>query len=182
LASTTMRHRMPNQCGEVIPHRRGRCCRVRGLGWVFFGTDAGDPEPTERFSGLPGRSERSLQQPRSGWSQLDLGGRTGRRLAQLDCISRPAGGTPASQRSLPERTLRRFSAWLIGRTQVKGPADLVSAREIEDQYSLRSLIGPGSGTTGGPSTLTCPTPPSPSPTSVGFSCQNPAGHRMRSLV
>ena len=49
-------------------------------------------------------------------------------------------------------------AWLLGRTQVKGPADLFAAVELEAQYSLTALSGHGSGTTGGPSTLACPAP------------------------
>ncbi len=59
-------------------------------------------------------------------------------------------------------------AWLLGRTQVKGPGDLSAAVGLEAQYSLRALSGHGSGTTGGPSTLTCPAPALPSPTSLGF--------------
>ena len=60
-------------------------------------------------------------------------------------------------------------AWLLGRTQVKGPADLNAAVDLEAQYSLTSLRGRGSGTTGGPSTLTCPAPALvPSSTSLGF--------------
>jgi hypothetical protein len=59
-------------------------------------------------------------------------------------------------------------AWLLGRTQVKGPADLLSAVELEAQYSLTALSGHGSGTTGGPSTLACPAPALPSSTSLGF--------------
>jgi hypothetical protein len=59
-------------------------------------------------------------------------------------------------------------AWLLGRTQVKGPADLTAAVELEAQYSLTGLSGHGSGTTGGPSTLVCPAPALPSSTSLGF--------------
>jgi hypothetical protein len=59
-------------------------------------------------------------------------------------------------------------AWLLGRTQVKGPADLLNAVELEAQYSLSALRGHGSGTTGGLSTLACPVPALPSPASLGF--------------
>ncbi len=59
-------------------------------------------------------------------------------------------------------------AWLLGRTQVKGPADLPAAVELEAQYSLTALSGHGSGTTGGPSALACPAPALPSSTSLGF--------------
>ena len=59
-------------------------------------------------------------------------------------------------------------AWLLGRTQVKRPADLLAAVELEAQYSLTALSGHGSGTTGGPSTLTCPAPALQSSTSLGF--------------
>jgi hypothetical protein len=59
-------------------------------------------------------------------------------------------------------------AWLLGRTQVKGPADLLAAVELEAQYSLIALSGHGSGTTGGPSTLACPAPALPSSTSLRF--------------
>jgi hypothetical protein len=59
-------------------------------------------------------------------------------------------------------------AWLLGRTQVKGPADLLAAVGVEAQYSLTALSGHGSGTVGGPSTLTCPAPALPSSTSLGF--------------
>ena len=59
-------------------------------------------------------------------------------------------------------------AWLLGRTQVKGPADLLAAVELEAQYSLTALSGHGSGTIGGPSTLACPAPALPSSTSLGF--------------
>jgi len=59
-------------------------------------------------------------------------------------------------------------AWLLGRTQVNGPADLLTAVELEAQYSLAALSGRGSGTIGGPSTLACPAPALPSSTSLGF--------------
>jgi hypothetical protein len=60
-------------------------------------------------------------------------------------------------------------AWLLGRTQVKGPADLLAAVELEAQYSLTALHGHGSGTIGGPSTLACPPPALlPQSTSLGF--------------
>ncbi len=59
-------------------------------------------------------------------------------------------------------------AWLLGRTQVKGSADLGAAVDLEAQYSLTALSGHGSGTTGGPSTLVCPAPALPSSTSLGF--------------
>jgi hypothetical protein len=59
-------------------------------------------------------------------------------------------------------------AWLLGRTQVKRPADLLAAVELEAQYSLTTLSGHGSGTIGGPSTLACPAPALPSSTSLGF--------------
>jgi hypothetical protein len=59
-------------------------------------------------------------------------------------------------------------AWLLGRTQVKGPADLTAAVDLEAQYSLTGLSGHGSGTTGGPSTLVCPAPPQPSSKSLVF--------------
>jgi hypothetical protein len=59
-------------------------------------------------------------------------------------------------------------AWLLGRTQVKGPADLLAAVDLEAQYSLTALSGHGSGTVGGPSTLACPAPALPSSTSLGF--------------
>ena len=59
-------------------------------------------------------------------------------------------------------------AWLLGRTQVKGPADLLAAVGLEAQYSLTALPGHGSGTTGGPSTLACPAPALPASTSLGF--------------
>jgi hypothetical protein len=59
-------------------------------------------------------------------------------------------------------------AWLLGRTQVKGPADLLAAVELEAKYSLAGLPGHGSGTAGGPSTLVCPAPPLPSSRSLEF--------------
>jgi len=60
-------------------------------------------------------------------------------------------------------------AWLLGRTQVKGSGDLNAAVDLEAGYSLTSLRGRGSGTTGGPTTLTCPAPALlPSSTSLGF--------------
>jgi hypothetical protein len=59
-------------------------------------------------------------------------------------------------------------AWLLGRTQVKGPAGLLAAVGLEAQYSLTALSGHGSGTIGGPSTLACPAPALPSSTSLGF--------------
>ena len=59
-------------------------------------------------------------------------------------------------------------AWLLGRTQVKGPADLLAAVELEARYSLTSLSGRGSGTAGGPSTLACPPPALPSSNSLRF--------------
>jgi hypothetical protein len=59
-------------------------------------------------------------------------------------------------------------ALLLGRTQVKGPADLLAAVELEAQYSLTARSGHGSGTIGGPSTLACPAPALPSSTSLGF--------------
>jgi hypothetical protein len=59
-------------------------------------------------------------------------------------------------------------AWLLGRTQVKGKADLLAAVELETQYSLTALHGHGSGTIGGPSTRACPAPTLPSSTSLAF--------------
>jgi hypothetical protein len=59
-------------------------------------------------------------------------------------------------------------AWLLGRTQVKGAADLGAAVDLEAQYSLTALRGHGSGTTGGQSTLACPATALPSSTSLGF--------------
>jgi hypothetical protein len=59
-------------------------------------------------------------------------------------------------------------AWLLGRTQVKGPADLLAAVDLETQYSLTSLSGHGSGTIGGPSTFACPAPALPPSTSLDF--------------
>ena len=64
--------------------------------------------------------------------------------------------------------VRTPDAWLLGRTQVKGPADLLAAVDLEAQYSLTALSGHGSGTIGGPSTLACPAPPLPSSTSLEF--------------
>jgi hypothetical protein len=58
--------------------------------------------------------------------------------------------------------------WLLGRTQVKGRADLLAAVELETQYSLTALHGHGSGTTGGSSSLVCPAPALPSSTSLAF--------------
>ena len=79
---------------------------------------------------------------------------------------------PGWQGTLPKGVARINAptpdAWLLGRTQVKGPADLGAAREIENGYSLTPVVGHGAGTVGGPSTLTCPAPASPSPTSLGF--------------
>jgi len=63
---------------------------------------------------------------------------------------------------------RTPDAWLLGRTQVKGPADLNAAVDLEAQYSLTTLHGHGSGTTGGPSALTCPPRALAAPTSFGF--------------
>jgi hypothetical protein len=59
-------------------------------------------------------------------------------------------------------------AWLLGRTQVKGKADLLAAVDLEAQYSLTALHGHGSGTIGGPSTLACPAAALPSSTSLAF--------------
>jgi hypothetical protein len=59
-------------------------------------------------------------------------------------------------------------AWLLGRTQVKEPADLLAAMALEARYSLTALSGRGSGTIGGPSTFACPAPALPSSTSLGF--------------
>ena len=87
------------------------------------------------------------------------------------------GGTyafvgPGWQGTIPKGDVRIDAptpdAWLLGRTQVKGPADLLAAVELEAQYSLTALSGHGSGTTGGPSTLACPAPDLPSSTSLGF--------------
>ncbi len=58
--------------------------------------------------------------------------------------------------------------WLLGRTQVKGKADLLPAVELEAQYSLTALHGHGSGTSGGSSSLACPAPAVPSSTSLAF--------------
>jgi len=87
----------------VCGHRRRR-----GLGRA-----SGDHEPSAGSSGLSIQGQRPLQRNDAGWShdrELDLGGRPERRHALLDCISRPARRTPASQSSLDERTLRRFPA------------------------------------------------------------------------
>jgi hypothetical protein len=87
------------------------------------------------------------------------------------------GGTyafvgPGWHGTIPKGTVRidvpTPDAWLLGRTQVKGPADLPAAVQLEAQYSLTALSGHGSGTTGGPSTLACPAPDLPSSTSPGF--------------
>jgi hypothetical protein len=59
-------------------------------------------------------------------------------------------------------------AWLLGRTQVKGPADVLAAVDLEAQYSLTALPGHGSGTIGGPSSLACPAPALPPSTSLEF--------------
>jgi hypothetical protein len=58
--------------------------------------------------------------------------------------------------------------WLLGRTQVKGNADLLAAVELETRYSLTALHGHGSGTTGGSSSVACPAPALPSSTSLAF--------------
>jgi hypothetical protein len=87
------------------------------------------------------------------------------------------GGTyafvgPGWHGTVPKGTVRidvpTPDAWLLGRTQVKGPADLPAAVGLEARYSLAALSGHGSGTTGGPSTLACPAPDLPSSTSLGF--------------
>lgn len=79
---------------------------------------------------------------------------------------------PGWHGSIPEGAVRidvpTPDAWLLGRTQVKRPADLAAAVDLEAQYSLTALSGHGSGTAGGPSTLTCPAPARPSSTSLGF--------------
>jgi hypothetical protein len=79
---------------------------------------------------------------------------------------------PGWHGTIPEGVVRidvpTPDAWLLGRTQVKGPADLRAAVELKTQYSLTALSGHGSGTTGGPSTLACPAPALPSSTSLGF--------------
>jgi hypothetical protein len=87
------------------------------------------------------------------------------------------GGTyafvgPGWHGTIPKGTVRidvpTPDAWLLGRTQVRGPADVPAAVELEAKYSLTALSGHGSGTTGGPSTLACPAPTLPSSTSLGF--------------
>jgi hypothetical protein len=87
------------------------------------------------------------------------------------------GGTyafvgPGWHGTIPQGVVRidvpTADAWLLGRTQVKGPADLLAAVEVEARYSLTALPGRGSGTIGGPSTLACPAPALPSSTSLGF--------------
>ena len=87
------------------------------------------------------------------------------------------GGTyaftgPGWHGTVPEGVVRidvpTPDAWLLGRTQVRGPADLPAAVELEAQYSLTALSGHGSGTTGGPGTLACPAPALPSSASPGF--------------
>jgi hypothetical protein len=45
--------------------------------------------------------------------------------------------------------------WVLGRTQVNGPADLPNATALQRKYLLAPLEVLGSGTTGGPSTLSC---------------------------
>jgi len=79
---------------------------------------------------------------------------------------------PGWHGTIPEGAVRidvpMPDAWLLGRTQVKGPADLFAAVELEAQYSLSALSGHGSGTAGGPSTLACPAPALPSSASLGF--------------
>jgi Protein of unknown function (DUF1254) len=79
---------------------------------------------------------------------------------------------PGWHGTIPEGVVRidvpTPDAWLLGRTQVKGPADLLAAVELEAQYSLTALSGHGSGTIGGPSTLACPAPTLPSSTSLAF--------------
>ncbi len=56
--------------------------------------------------------------------------------------------------------IRRIGAptpdvWLLGRTQVNGPADLPNATALQREYVLAPLETHGSDTTGGPSTLSC---------------------------
>jgi hypothetical protein len=79
---------------------------------------------------------------------------------------------PGWQGTIPKGDVRidvpTPDAWLLGRTEVKGPADLLTAAELEAQYLLTALSGHGSGTIGGPSTLACPAPALPSSTSLGF--------------
>jgi hypothetical protein len=106
---------------------------------------------------------------------LDLYGNT---IADLGVLTDGGhGGTfalvgPGWHGTIPRGTVRidvpTPDAWLVGRTQVKGSADLLAAVELEARYSLTALSGHGSGTTGGPSTLTCPAPPMPAPTSLKF--------------
>ena len=59
-------------------------------------------------------------------------------------------------------------AWLLGRTQVNGPADLAATVALQHKYSLTALTGHGSGTIAGPSTLACPASALPSSTSLRF--------------
>ena len=59
-------------------------------------------------------------------------------------------------------------AWLLGRTQVDGPADLAATAALQHKYMLTALNAHGSGTIGGPSTLACPASALPSSTSLGF--------------
>jgi hypothetical protein len=79
---------------------------------------------------------------------------------------------PGWHGTLPQAVVRinvpTPDAWLLGRTQVNGPADLTVAVALQQKYSLTALTGHGSGTIGGPSTLACPAPALPSSTSLGF--------------
>ena len=79
---------------------------------------------------------------------------------------------PGWQGTIPKGIVRihvpTTDAWLLGRTQVKGPADLPTTEALQRQYLLRSLTGSGSGAIGGPSSLACPAQPLPSPTSPQF--------------
>jgi hypothetical protein len=59
-------------------------------------------------------------------------------------------------------------AWLLGRTQVKGPGDLATTVALQKNYALRALAGHGSGTAGGPSTLACPAQALPKQTTLAF--------------
>ena len=59
-------------------------------------------------------------------------------------------------------------AWLLGRTQVNGPADLAASVALQHNYSLTALTGHGSGMIAGPSTLACPASALPSSTSLRF--------------
>ena len=59
-------------------------------------------------------------------------------------------------------------AWLLGRTQVDGPADLAATVALQHEYKLTALNARGSGMIGGPSTLACPASALPSPTSLRF--------------